>query len=136
MNLSIKVDPQAREYFTLLTIEGKSHWKKAVGHLITVGKFEFVAFGYGVWRLNVFEKNSGARLFDIPVYILALAGATLEETIEYLESEIAPKIADIITKTGVERFAEIIKIQQEKAISMCGEMPPVGKAVNVLEGVE
>lgn len=142
MNLSIEVDKQAREFFTCCMKNpetNRPYWHKTVGHLIKVDEFEFVVVPYvdtgNVQRLNVFEKTSGAKLFDIAEPLLMFFGATVEGTVAYFETEIGSRIADIITKVGKEQLQNQIIALREKAYSLCGEMP-VGEVVNVLEGME
>ena len=134
--MNIKVDPQAKEYFTCVVNQEtqKGSWQKAVGHLITVGNFEFVVAPYGAHRLNVFEKTSGAMLFDIGVPLLTFIGKTLEGTVEYFRTEVGHGIAEIISKVGEEKTKSQINKQREKAIALCGEMP-VGEVVDVSEEV-
>lgn len=113
--IEIEVSGQAEEFY-LSTTKG---WVKAAGHSITVGDFKFSAVPISGFIL-VSEVESGAKLFRVPV---SEAIESYEETMLFLELNVAVQIVAAIEKIGQEKMKNEINRLKTYSLNKFGQKP-------------
>lgn len=120
MNREIFVKEQTEE-FPLAFDKG---WKKAVGHRITVGEFNFCATPVKE-EIIISEVTSGVKLYSIPLTDeLDEQTAEFECAITFFE-EVGQNLKRFITKYGFKNFSKHVEKARKQALETCGEMPEV-----------
>lgn len=118
-SFQIEVSEQAEEFY-LSTMKG---WVKVAGHCISINdlKFSAVPFsGRSSDSIRVSEIESGAKLFDVSV---SNKVQSYEETMAFLEINVAISIVKVIEKIGIEKMRKQVKRMAEISLKKHGEKP-------------
>ncbi|KIL71924.1 hypothetical protein [Bacillus badius] len=113
--IEIEVSGQAEEFY-LSTTKG---WVKVAGHSIAVGGFKFSAVPISGFIL-VSEVESGAKLFRVPV---SEAIESYEETMLFLELNVAVQIVAVIERIGQEKMRNEINRLKAYSLNKFGQKP-------------
>lgn len=113
--MEINVHP-VPEIFYLATDKG---WKRQVGHLITVGKYEFSVVPSDYF-LIVSEVKTGAKVFE---YAIPDIIETHRDTMMFIETFIGEILRKHLQQIEPEQLDALIERKYKKAIEMCGEKP-------------
>jgi hypothetical protein len=118
----VTVSPEAEEFYLAF---GKG-WAKQMGHLIEVEQLKFSAVPVNDIIL-VSEVESGAIFFHIPV---PEAIQSYDETMLFLELNVAVKIVMIIERVGIDKVESDINLFKESVYKKLGKKPTAQK-VNI-----
>ncbi|USK85705.1 hypothetical protein [Peribacillus asahii] len=113
--VEVMVSPDAEEFYLACS----TGWVKVIGHLIEVDGLQFSAVPIKDF-IRVSEVESGAKLFDI------FAPETIEsyeETLMFLEINVAANIVMLIEKAGIKKVQNQINLMKEAAFSKHGQKP-------------
>jgi len=119
--LNIEVNKQPKTVWLAIG----SKWAGVVGHVISVGKYEFsiVVIDYVI---RVSELTSGGLLFTVTLEGDTLAMTETEErALLFYEAVIGTSIVEVINKFGDSVFGERIEEHKKIAYESLGEMPPI-----------
>lgn len=119
--MDIEVNKQPKTVW----LSTKSKWAGVVGHVISVGKYDFsiVVIDYVI---RVSELTSGSLLFTVTLEGDTLAmTATEERALLFYETVIGTSIVEVINKLGDNAFEERIGEYKKIACESLGEMPPI-----------
>lgn len=119
MNIEVNKQPKT------VWLSTKSKWAGVVGHVISVGKYEFsiVVIDYVI---RVSELTSGSLLFTVTLEDDVLAMTETEErALLFYEAVIGTSIVEVINKFGDSVVEERIEEFKRFAYENLGEMPPI-----------
>ena len=116
--MQIRVEEKA-EQFQLAFEDG---WKKTVGHRIKINDLDFCATPI-TDKLVISEVRSGIKLFDMGIPYFKTS--TPEDTVIFLETELAPFIAKKIKSIDKNAFIEKRDLQKKKYEVEHGKQPEI-----------
>lgn len=111
----VSVSPDAEEFYLACS----TGWTKVLGHLIEVNGLQFSAVPVSNF-IRVSEVESGTKLMDITVPETV---ESYEETMLFLELNVAVNIVMMIEKLGIGEFEKAITLAKEDAFKRCGYKP-------------
>lgn len=100
-HVEVMVSPDAEEFY----LSCSKGWASVKGHLIKVDELEFSAVPVNDYIL-VSEVESGAKLINIPVPDTV---ESYEETMFFLEINVASRIVMIIEKIGIDEMQKQVR---------------------------
>ncbi|MFJ7662977.1 hypothetical protein ACIQXW_11290 [Lysinibacillus sp. NPDC097162] len=114
----VSVSPEAEEFYLLC-----NEWVKLTGHKITIDDLSFSAIPFpNLFR--IFEFESGARIFDVHVPDVI---ESYEETMLFLEIDVAVKLVKLIEHVGVEKIKAESNRMKEIMTKKLGPKPKCEK---------